>query len=99
MSLYGYPEPFKSDINSAVRILKEHGAQDVYLFGSILHAAEPAKIGDIDIAVSGLDPRKYFTAYASLMMALEHAFELVDLEGDAAFTRVLREEGELERVA
>jgi predicted nucleotidyltransferase len=99
MSLHDYPEPFRSDIDSAVRILKEHGAKDVYLFGSILRTADPASIGDIDIAVSGLDPRKYFKAYASLMMALEHPFDLVDLDDDAAFVRVLREDGQLERVA
>ena len=99
MPMDEYPEPIRSDIESAVRILKDHGAHDVYLFGSVLQATDPAAIGDIDIAVSGLDPRKFFKAYASLMMALQYPFDLVDLDDDGAFVRTLREDGRLELVA
>jgi predicted nucleotidyltransferase len=99
MSIDEYPDTVKADILNAVKVLKDLGARDVYLFGSVLTSPDLSTIGDIDFAVAGLAPEKFFKAYASLTMKLEHAFDLVDLENEAAFVRSLRERGNLERVA
>ncbi len=93
-----FPGDFRHDIELAVRILKELGAEHVYLFGSVLEH-EARKPRDIDIAVSGLPRDQFFRAYGKLTMTLSHPFDLVDLDNEAAFVRTLKESGQLERVA
>ncbi len=99
MSIDQCPEEVRRDILQAIDVLKRLGARDVYLFGSVLSSKDPAAIGDIDIAVSGLEPSKFFAAYGALTMALDYPFDLVDLDNEAAFVQTLREKGHLERVA
>lgn len=47
-------------------------------------AAPPPR--DLDIAVSGLPPELFFTAYARLLDELEHEFDLLDLDVETAVT-------------
>jgi predicted nucleotidyltransferase len=92
-----FPPSFRDDIAEVVQILRDLGAEHVYLFGSVLSVGDGAH--DIDIAVSGLPQSEFFRAYGRLSMALSHPFDLVDLDNDAAFVRTLRESGQLEEVA
>jgi hypothetical protein len=50
------------------------------------------------MAVSGLPPEVFFRAMALAHDALGRPLDLIDLDEDNAFTRYLREEGELRRV-
>lgn len=93
------PEPFRQDVERAIVVLREHGAKEVYIFGSIARGGQRNEPHDIDIAVSGLAPRRFLHAYGILLGELEHRFDLVDLDADDRFTRTLRERGKLERVA
>ena len=84
-------------IEKAAAALKAAGAREVYLFGS----AGKGKLrpdSDVDIAVSGLPPEVFFRAMAAAHDALERPLDLVDLDEDNAFTRYLKNKGELVRV-
>jgi predicted nucleotidyltransferase len=84
-------------IEKAAAALKAAVAREVYIFGS----ARKGKLrpgSDVDMAVSGLPPEVFFRAMAAAHDALGRPLDLVDLDDDNAFTRYLKEEGELQRV-
>jgi predicted nucleotidyltransferase len=86
-----------SSVERAVTALKKAGAREVYIFGS----AATGKIhehSDLDLAVSGLLPERFFRAMAQASRALGGSLDLVDLDHDTPFARYLKEEGELQRV-
>ena len=93
------PDRFRADVERAVSVLREHGAQEIYLFGSVVERFGDMEPGDIDIAVSGLPAESFLHAYGILLGELEHRFDLIDLDEDTTFIRRLRERGKLERVA
>ena len=88
----------KSDIETAARILREEGATEVYVFGSAAHG-KMRPDSDIDLAVRGLPPERYFPAMGRVVDAIQRLFDLVDLDEENLFTRFLEDEGELTRVA
>ncbi len=90
------------DLNQLVRqaaaTLKQCGARHVYLFGSA--ATGTMREGsDIDMAVEGLPPDVFFGAMARACQVLGRSLDLVDLDEPSPFTRYLKEEGKLIRVA
>lgn len=93
------PTEFRADLKRAIEVLREHGAAEIYLFGSLVHPWGDSEPNDMDIAVSGLPPRRFLHAYGILLGELEHRFDLVDLDSDDRFSRTIRTRGELERVA
>lgn len=92
---FDVPDRFRDDLDRAVAVLREHGVREIYLFGSIVEPIEEMEPEDIDIAVSGLPPRRFLHAYGVLLGELEHRFDLVDLDSDNRFSRRLRERGKL----
>jgi len=93
------PERFRGDLERAISVLREHGAEEVYLFGSLVEPFGDMEPDDIDIAVSGLPSESFLHAYGILLGELEHRFDLIDLDEDTRFSRLLRKRGKLERVA
>lgn len=93
------PEKFQHDLETAVAVLRDHGADGVYVFGSIVDPVAGIEPRDLDLAVTGLPARTFLHAYGILLGELDHAFDLVDLDSDNRFSRRLRERGTLERVA
>jgi predicted nucleotidyltransferase len=91
-------EPYQSDVQRAVRILKEAGCTDVFLFGSAA-AAEVSDQSDIDLAVRGCPGGQFFYLLGRLLLELDRPVDLVNLDRDDAFARYLEREGELHRVA
>ena len=91
-------EQIKRDIEIAANILKESGAEEVYAFGSAAHG-NPRPDSDIDLAVKGLPPEKFFHAMAIASMAISRPLDLIDLDQKDLFTDYLEQEGELQRVA
>ena len=63
----------------------------VLLFGSAVD--EDREAGDIDLAVEGLAPSRFFAFYADLMFALSKPVDLVDLGRRSRFTDIIRREG------
>jgi predicted nucleotidyltransferase len=66
-------------------------AKRVLLFGSA--SSEGALSRDIDLAVSGIAPHLFYRFYADLMWALSRPVDVVDLDKDSLFTRMIRREG------
>lgn len=84
-------------IKRATAMFLEAGAREVYLFGSVVKGGMD-KDSDIDFAVSGLPPTKFFKAMGDAADILQRPLDLVDLDEVNPFTLYLREEGELQRV-
>ncbi len=63
----------------------------VLLFGS--SAGEQTDAGDIDLAVEGLAPARFFSFYADLIFSLSKPVDLVDLGRKSRFTDIIRREG------
>jgi len=91
------PGAFQQDIERAVRILKDGGCAEVFLFGSLAEGCSRPD-SDIDLAVRGCPPEKFFKLYGDLMWGLKHKFDLVDLDVKHPFTEYLIREGDLLRV-
>lgn len=91
------PARFRPDIERAVRILRQGGCTEVYLFGSIAEGRTTSR-SDIDLAVRGCPPEKFFALFGELMVELEHAVDLVDLDADEEFAEFLQQHAELVHV-
>ena len=98
MDLSDIDPRFHSDLETAIRYLLSKGCSEVYLFGS-LGTGNVRKGSDIDIAVRGIPAEQFFTVYGELMTQLRHDVDIVDLDLQADFGRVLAEAGSLRRVA
>jgi len=85
-------------IAAAARLLREVGATEVYVFGSTTRATATEK-SDVDLAVSGLPPGRFFEMLARVAGVIGRSIDLIDLDEDTAFTRYLKSENELQRVA
>ncbi|MDQ7821446.1 MAG: nucleotidyltransferase domain-containing protein [Candidatus Eremiobacteraeota bacterium] len=90
-------EELRMRIEQAVGYLIKIGAKEIYLFGSMAHGRDRDN-SDIDLAVSGIPPEKFFKVLGEVGDILRHPFDLIDLDETNSFTRYLREEGELRRV-
>jgi predicted nucleotidyltransferase len=88
----------RDDIETAARILKEEGATEVYVFGSAAHG-KMRPDSDIDLAIRGLPPEKYFPAMGRVVDAIQRMFDLVDLDEENLFTEYIVKKGVLRRVA
>lgn len=88
----------KRDIEIAVSILQQAGATEVFVFGSVAQG-KIRPDSDLDIAVRGLPPEKFFAAMSAVTFAISRSFDLVDLDEENPFTQYLEKEGELLRVA
>ena len=88
------PEPYRQDVARAVEIVKDAGCTDVYLFGSLKDGAAHSG-SDIDLAVRGCPPGRYFTLWGTLLLALKHPIDLINLDLQKDFARFLEEHEEM----
>jgi uncharacterized protein len=87
----------KSKIALAAAALKTYGAREVYVFGSLAEGTF-TRHSDVDMAVTGLPPEKFFRAMGEAMDILGKPLDLIDLDDDCAFTHFLKMKGKLLRV-
>jgi len=87
----------RHDVKKAIAILESVGCREVYIFGSLIEGTVTSR-SDIDLAVKGISPGIFFKVLARLIMQLDHPVDLIDLEEDNRFTRMIRHEGKLQRV-
>ena len=91
-------ETLRNSIERAAAVLKEMGAREVYVFGSA--ATGTMREGsDVDLAVTGLPPGIFFSAYSRAEGGLGRRMDLVDLDDENLFTQYLKRKGKLQRVA
>jgi uncharacterized protein len=83
---------------AAADLLRSMGATQVYVFGSATKGGLRPD-SDIDMAVSGLPSRIYFSAISRVSDLLGRPVDLVDLDDATPLVRHLLDSGELVRVA
>ena len=76
-----------------VDIARQYDAQKVLLFGSCADQSRDSH--DIDLAVDGVSPEKFFDLYGQLLFSLSKPVDLVDLSFDSKFSRLIQREGTL----
>jgi len=77
-------------------LVREFGASRVYLFGSLAREGRFHERSDVDLAVEGIAPERFFKAWAAADAHSGVPIELVDMDevGEAMRTLIL-EYGEL----
>ena len=87
----------KEAVLAAANLLRSMGASQVFVFGSLVRG-EVRPDSDIDMAVSGLPAKVYFSAISRASDILGRPVDLVDLDDDTPLVRHLLGSGELIRV-
>ncbi len=96
--LNNLPYSFQEDIKKATKILKENGAKEVFIFGSIANGKFNEN-SDIDIAVKGLKENDFYRIASILMFELENEFDLIDLDDkENRFSQMLLKIGGLLKI-
>ncbi len=88
----------KDLLEQGAALLTAAGAREVYVFGSVA-TGKTQEGSDVDLAVAGLPPERFFATMARLENLFERSVDLVDLDDTSPFTDYLREKGVLRRVA
>ena len=78
-NLKSLPEFYQKEIEKAIKILKENGAKEVFLFGSMVNGKFHEN-SDIDLAVKGLQEKNFFKVASILNFELKNQIDLVDLD-------------------
>lgn len=92
-----FPAEYAADIDRAVEILKAGGCREVHVFGSV--AEGRTRVGsDLDLAVRGCPPQRFFSLLGRLLSELDHPVDLIDLDADSRLARFLDEHGLLVHV-
>jgi len=97
MNMCEIPEKYQDDIKKATFLLKNEGCKDVFLFGSLV-TGKIHQNSDIDIGITGLNPKKFFKVYASLDRELSNKIDLVDFDLRDDFYVLLDSLGEVVRL-
>ena len=84
-------------IAKAGEVLLAEGASEVYVLGSVI-TGRFREGSDIDLAVRGLPPERFYRAMGLAGNVLDRPLTLVDLDEDTPFTRYLETQGALQRV-
>lgn len=91
-------ELYQQNLQKAIRILKQSGCTDIFVFGS-LAANNVNQHSDIDLAVRGCPKGKFFQVLGKLLIELDVPVDLVNLESRDPFAHYLAQEGDLVQVA
>ncbi len=82
------------ELDKIINISKDFGAETVLLFGSCLDGVELAQ--DIDIAVKGVKPERFFEMYGKILGAVNTEIDMIPLEyAREHFSKRILEKGRL----
>lgn len=81
----------QQDLQAISELAARYEVEQVLLFGSSTREDREAR--DLDLAVEGLDPAKFFQFYGDLLFSLSKPVDLVDLSRENKFTKLVRQEG------
>lgn len=88
---------FHDDIARAVQILREEGCSEIFLFGSGAEG-KTREESDLDLAIRGCPPGRFFHLLGRLLWELRHPVDLVNLDTHDPFAQYLQREGGLRQV-
>ena len=71
-------ESFEKDLLQIIKIAKAYNAKKIFLFGSCLNELKNAH--DIDIAVQGIPPDKFFKMYGEILSSINSKIDLLPME-------------------
>ena len=92
------PIEYQKDIKKALKILKQNGATEIYIFGSI-EKGNFNKNSDIDIAIRGVKQENFYKVASILMFGIEKEIDLIDLDDENdKFARMLIDKNILVRI-
>ena len=92
------PYSYQEDIKKAIQILKDNGATEIFIFGSIAKG-NINENSDIDIAIKGIHAKDFYRVASVLMFELENKFDLIDLDDkENRFSQMLLKVGGLLQV-
>ncbi len=81
----------EEDRAAITEVAARYRVERVLLFGS---SADPAREGhDVDLAVEGLPPSKFFAFYGDLLFSVSKPVDLIDLSIESELTHLVRREG------
>lgn len=83
----------KSEIKKITSCAKKYSIEIVYLFGSSLE--DNQYNNDIDIAVKGIAPDKFFKFYSELSRKLAKPIDIIDLSDKTTFSKIIQTEGKI----
>ena len=84
-------------LRAAAELLVDMGATEVFVFGSAARN-ELRPESDVDLAVRGLPPARFFAAASKATDALDRPVDLMDLDDPTPTVRYVLGSGELIRV-
>ena len=79
------------DKAAVVELARRHGASRVWLFGSSANRGKSGR--DLDLAVEGVAPGRFFQFFGDLMLRLSKPVDLVALEKKSKLSTLIRREG------
>lgn len=83
-------------IRAAEVLVRDFGARRVYLFGSLLQEGRFHERSDVDLAVEGIAPERFFKTWAAVGADVRVPIELVDIdEVGETMRELILEHGEL----
>ena len=88
------PPEYRTDVERAVEMCRSEGCAEVYVFGSVA-VGRMGPRSDLDIAVRGCPPERYYRLLGRLLEGLEHPVDLIDLDVETSVAEYLEEEGQL----
>lgn len=92
------PIEYQEDIKKAIKILKENGATEVFIFGSVVNGNFNEK-SDLDIAIRGIKQENFYKVASILMFEIEKEIDLIDLDDENdKFARMLIDKNILVRI-
>ncbi len=80
----------ENDKKVIIEYAKKYEAKYVLLFGS---SASQDESGDIDIAVKGIKPEKFFKFYAEIFKYATKPVDLIDLNERSSFNDLVEKNG------
>lgn len=96
-SLESAPTDVQRDVERGVQILRAGGCTAIYVLGSVAEGRSHPE-SDIDFAVRGCPPDRFFRLQGRLLMELGRSSDLIDLDVDPELSDFLQREARLVRV-
>lgn len=91
------PPAYHRDVRRAIDISREEGCSNVYVFGSVV-SGSPGARSDLDVAVRGCPPERFYRLLGRLMEEVTHPVDLIDLDTESSVAQYLEAEGQLVHV-